>query len=558
MNHGPLDSFQKNLLRTRKNTKEEVEEQMPDLYSSYSTVYRAQPPNVQPLIEAFLHSLRPIERSTMTAQDGRDIQKPPHFFKIILDHSLRDGKLRIPKKFVRKCGEGLSNTTFLKLPTGTKWRVELMKRDGEVWLDKGWREFVEFCSIKSGHFLVFKYEGNSQFYVVVFDGSATEIDYPVNSSVDEEIQVSPMEEAESDNSVEIVDHVPTDPKAREKSPLPCPRPHKMMRTNPSGLEGISTTKQCPKFEVLRRTRTLSMDEKARALQKARGFKAKNPSFMVVMQSSYVRFERSSTLEIPSNFAKRYLNKDQRTIILRISDDRNWILEYVFKTNAGRPRGRFKYGWNVFAQDNNLEVGDVCVFELIQGNKVSFQVVIFRSSKEHCSASQGKLNFSAKEEGRDNFLRCPQSQGFKRHPVTVSLKDRALERASAFHSEKPFFMVVMAPSYLNGKGLLYIPAKFAEKYFSTEDGRNLTLRVSGERIWSVTYTFRQFGRRRRARLSTGWRAFARDNKLEEGDVCIFEFIKLGIEMSLEVLIFRVTEGENSTASPGRKYFQLLMQ
>ncbi|KAB1211827.1 hypothetical protein CJ030_MR5G010045 [Morella rubra] len=42
-----------------------------------------------------------------------------------------------------------------------------------------------------------------------------------------------MEETQSANSIEIVDHVPTDPKAREKSPLACPRPQ-TMRTNPSG------------------------------------------------------------------------------------------------------------------------------------------------------------------------------------------------------------------------------------------------------------------------------------------------------------------------------------
>ncbi|KAB1211829.1 hypothetical protein CJ030_MR5G010042 [Morella rubra] len=40
--------------------------------------------------------------------------------------------MRIPTKFVRKYGEGLSNMTFLNLPTATKWRVKLMKRDGEV------------------------------------------------------------------------------------------------------------------------------------------------------------------------------------------------------------------------------------------------------------------------------------------------------------------------------------------------------------------------------------------------------------------------------------------
>ena len=51
--------------------------------------------------------------------------------------------------------------------------------------------------------------------------------------------------------------------------------------------------------------------------------------------------------------------------------------------ATKPKSFFKCGWRTFAKDNNLEVGDVCVFGLSEGTKMSFKVVIFRVSEEHC-------------------------------------------------------------------------------------------------------------------------------------------------------------------------------
>jgi hypothetical protein len=47
-------------------------------------------------------------------------------------------------------------------------------------------------------------------------------------------------------------------------------------------------------------------------------------------------------------------------------------------------------------------------------------------------------------------RCPQSHDFRmRQRLTEIEKTRALERASAFNSENPFFMVVLQPSYIHG-------------------------------------------------------------------------------------------------------------
>ncbi|KAK7847395.1 b3 domain-containing protein [Quercus suber] len=79
-----------------------------------------------------------------------------HFFKNILKETLCDQKLMIPNTFVRKYGENLSSLTFLKLPNGAKWKVELAYHNSEVWLQKGWKEFAECCSLKQGRLLVFR------------------------------------------------------------------------------------------------------------------------------------------------------------------------------------------------------------------------------------------------------------------------------------------------------------------------------------------------------------------------------------------------------------------
>ena len=128
-----------------------------------------------------------------------------------------------------KYGKGLSNEAVLKVPSGAEWKVELTKLDDDVWLQKGWREFMEYYSIKEWYFLLFRYDGNSHFHVVIINDNATEIDYPFNDShgdeedmLDEEFECPEVEETESvsdnDSSVEILGELSSScPKTREKT-----------------------------------------------------------------------------------------------------------------------------------------------------------------------------------------------------------------------------------------------------------------------------------------------------------------------------------------------------
>ena len=104
---------------------------------------------------------------------------------------------------MQKYGVDLSDMAFLTIPNGRKWKVKLTQHDGGVWFQNGWFEFASCHGLTMGHLLVFKYEGNSHFDVLIFDATATEIDY----TLDDELQVHRMEDDESDDSsVEIITH----------------------------------------------------------------------------------------------------------------------------------------------------------------------------------------------------------------------------------------------------------------------------------------------------------------------------------------------------------------
>ncbi|XP_059447190.1 B3 domain-containing transcription factor VRN1-like [Corylus avellana] len=122
-----------------------------------------------------------------TSMGGR---KPSHFFNIILPSTVHENKLMIPVKFVMEFGDELSDVATLTVPNGHFWQVGLEKGNNEIWFDDGWKEFMEYHSIDYGYFLVFRYEGNSKFHVLVLDCTATEIEYPLSKDCNKNVTSS--------------------------------------------------------------------------------------------------------------------------------------------------------------------------------------------------------------------------------------------------------------------------------------------------------------------------------------------------------------------------------
>ncbi|XP_058007704.1 B3 domain-containing transcription factor VRN1 isoform X1 [Hevea brasiliensis] len=290
------------------------------------------------------------------------METAPHFFKIILDNTIRQGKLGIPRKFVRKYGNDLSSPVILSVPSGAIWRVELLKCDGDVWLGQGWQDFSNYYSLEHGNFLVFKYEGDCQFHVLIFNKSASEIEYPCNNIYNanpdhDELQDNKIEENEDDTSVEALDDQSQCKKMGEKSTFLCAQSRKLMQS------------RCKKNEHRKVGTPTSCPIPSQALDAANKFITEYPSFNVVLKQYHL--VHSYVVVLPSFFLSHFERKTQN-ILLQIAD-RMWPVKLICP--SGKGPAVLSAGWRVFSRENALEVGDVCVFELIKRNVLN--VSIFR-------------------------------------------------------------------------------------------------------------------------------------------------------------------------------------
>jgi hypothetical protein len=65
----------------------------------------------------------------------------------------------------------LENVT-LKGPSGSTWQVELTTDDNTMFFKHGWEEFVKDHFLEEKDLLIFKYNGESYFDVLIFDGQS--------------------------------------------------------------------------------------------------------------------------------------------------------------------------------------------------------------------------------------------------------------------------------------------------------------------------------------------------------------------------------------------------
>ncbi|KAJ7950732.1 B3 domain-containing protein [Quillaja saponaria] len=421
------------------------------------------------------------------------------FFKIILDGALRDGKLRIPRKFLMKYGKGLSNSMLLKLPNGAEWRVNLTKHNGEVWIQDGWKEFADYYSLCHGYLVLFKCESSSCFHVHIFDFSAVEIDYPdpINNGSAEEAEtaqglrdIEPNEilDESDDDSVEILDNTdndsiiildesdndsvniigesPSHPKRKQKSLLPCPKPCKMMKTN----SGSSKLESMPDM------------------------RKENPSFRV---------------EITRSGGKKFSNSEL-----------NHHLHSTNRDYKGHRNGDNQVAPNPISPEN-------------EAPGLAFLHDHFTTKGHPNPLEKVKLEEPSKlekpiDQGKHSSKLATQTTSTLSHSV-------ALEAALLFKPENPFFIVTISLS-ISKRWTMRLPGDFLKEHFEHQrQHKDLMLQV-GDRNWPIKLLI--YPKHGSGWLSAGWSAFTKENNLQVGDVCVIELIKRD-EVVLKVSIFRLS-------------------
>ncbi|XP_061340028.1 B3 domain-containing protein Os11g0197600-like [Gastrolobium bilobum] len=526
------------------------------------------------------------------------------FFKIILPTSLQDGKLMIPKKFTGKYGGEMSNPVFLKPPDGTEWEVFWSRKDGYIWLQKGWKEFATYYSLKHGHMVLFEYKKTSHFEdnldqisdddsVKISDElppchktrmksptsspqpckklttgtsrgvkrRATEQNLPHHVQIegtnyDEFKFASVKKESDEDmggttehdnldqnqihdDSVRSLDETPPCRMARQKAPMPCPKPCKRLRTGTSGdVERRSTLRKLPQRVQIKSNQfheemdgtteglkvEQSTSKSTEALKKTTTFRSKKPSFTIVMKPSYVD---RHCLHVPVQFAKKYLKKKERIILLQVLDGGTWHCSYS--------QGKIVAGWKKFVSENNLKVGDVCLFELTNSQGLSLQVQILQLAEvPHSPPVQESL------QGEESIGYIPLESTVMLESKTIIARkcgktnpcpftNGALKEAKKFTSENPFFRV----NFRLGKRP-NVPIPFMREYFNKKT--QIVKFQFGNKLWPVKFLCCQHGNSNCGKFSSGWFLFAEVSKLVDGDICVLELINRK-EAVLDVHIFR---------------------
>ncbi|CAJ1977623.1 unnamed protein product [Sphenostylis stenocarpa] len=296
-----------------------------------------------------------------------------YFAKKIEEYTLQSGELRIPRRIVSRWWEGMSNPVLFVLPNGDKWEMKWKKSKADLWLVDDWKKFAEFYSLDLEHQLVCKYLGKSQLEVAILDQSGGEIFYP-------------LREGASDGEGNIMCQI-----KRGKSPLQLSLSSKKMKTipktEPSCSQEVKTNREINIIRITRGSSSSSSCSKSMtnavqsegqsALERAQAFRSHNPFFIREMKPSYINI----LLVIPTSFGTDHVGIDGKSIAIGTSDsgDKTWLVKFCVNSSNGQ--SVLTTGWRKFVKENNLKVGDVCVFEQIKSPAFSLRVHIFRHGEE---------------------------------------------------------------------------------------------------------------------------------------------------------------------------------
>nr|GMC50426.1 B3 domain-containing protein REM16-like [Ipomoea batatas] len=279
----------------------------------------------------------------------------------------------VPQKFVNNLREKLAGCVSLKGPSGAIWNIGLTTCGEKLYFQRGWKEFVEEHSLQENDVLIFKYNGGSQFDVLMFDQQSyceKEASYFIRKCGHRELinggkaNGNPTPETNSESSVEVI------------------RATKRKKVTKGGALAQTSVKQgksssTSRFQLKSNRRPVTEEEKGNAIQMASSV-ASCYGFVAIMTPGNVY--RGFFLTIPADWARKYLP----------TTEKNFDLTLRVKENAWTTRCYQKQGHAVvtgtayrnFVLENNLEEFDVCVFRLAsRSDDIVFDVSIFRVVEE---------------------------------------------------------------------------------------------------------------------------------------------------------------------------------
>ncbi|PIN08678.1 hypothetical protein CDL12_18743 [Handroanthus impetiginosus] len=219
-----------------------------------------------------------MEKDKLKMDEWESPDRRPCFYRIIWLPNLTE--LKIPSAFKKHLSNKQTNSATLRSPCGN-WKVKLLQEGSEIYFGQGWQEFVKDHSLGKFEYLLFKYNEEMSFDVVIFDKNGCKKSYQESPST---------------------------------------------------------------------------------------FISSFPFFKHRINNCNVG--RKCSLQIPQAFSKMHLSSIKQTMILQNSKGIPWLVNVIINSNK---QLLISGGWKAFADDNSIKKGNVCIFELVEQNKMQVHV-----------------------------------------------------------------------------------------------------------------------------------------------------------------------------------------
>ncbi|XP_078150524.1 B3 domain-containing protein Os12g0592300-like [Carex rostrata] len=279
----------------------------------------------------------------------------------------------------------------LEGPSEITWHVKMIRSSNNTFaMRSGWKEFVIANRIDKNDVLIFTYNGNSSFKVVIFDRSGCEKAAPFFAKK-MEMETGTQSEESNDNSIrenatfysevkkEIIsfssgssdsDEFSSDISSRATRARPirergcCKRKRKeLVQESSESDEGQHRTKKASRLYVIPHKTNLTKAQEEIANRMARRTQEDSDLFVKILTSSEIPPRVNCVLRLPIGFAREVLESEEKKITLVPAnlDKRSKTCTATYMKNKnGKYMGQ---GWNKFACRNALKQGDLCLFEL---------------------------------------------------------------------------------------------------------------------------------------------------------------------------------------------------
>lgn len=470
-----------------------------------------------------------------------------HFVRLMIGNFRR--QMSIPEKFVKNFRGQISEVIKLEAPDGNMYDIQVTKGLNKIVLGSGWAAFSNAYELKEHDVLVFRYIGDSHFKTLIFDPSGCEKELfrvvmkrapnvqEIGISDDQSFpeETMPREKLSHDDYCRNTNKMTSMDSPSPRSDEHLTSPEDSQETMNSGsLQEITK----PHY-VLATGCNLTAMQKTEVDVLVKKIRPVIAFYITTMNKTSL----SGSLVFCKDYAVTYLpHEDQFIRLCHPQKSSIWVDNLKVITDGA---SMLSAGWLCFVHHNELRESDICVFEVSKSDG-EVTMVVHSLERGHCLPGKKPVSQSfivkgevtEEEERDDEHTQSDYYYSRFANYLTDEEKEDVFGSAS-IQLGNPVYVAVMQKTHVSGRNFLAIPSKFAAKHLAERSHDILLLRPN-RKGWCVKYYYHERSTRG-GFTCTRWNKFIRDNKLREGDVCVFELLKGMSKVTMMVHVSRKVDG-----------------